>query len=233
LSLQQQPPSHQPPSIPENATDEKDDEEDDDWRERKYDSDNNSEDGKQNDNIDVTNSNDAINNKRRTTTAPLLQCKLYPQRSHYLYHPDNPTLTLRARLRFNRAYTQATRHRFPSSQEEMKISPHCTYPPCLHAKLTDDVEHILLHCPRHDRARNRLYTYLLQHDQEPNTDQPQSNPISLSVPLITGCHPPESPTTQPKNNKLFLTFLSITSTYLLSIIADRVLDKALIKLDGG
>ena len=61
---------------------------------------------------------------KHPTTAPLLQCKLYPSKSFYLYNHEDPSLTLRARLRTNRAYTQV--HNFRFSTQPNTSSPACT-----------------------------------------------------------------------------------------------------------
>ena len=100
------------------------------------------------------------------TSAPITQCT--PARDNRP-HPSHPPLHFlrlcyaadatheqlvrRARLLYDRSYTAAARFRFPSQAAAPITSAQCTNAAC-----TEDetVEHILLHCPRHQGARARL-----------------------------------------------------------------------------
>lgn len=152
------------------------------------------------------------------TTAPLLLCKNAPQRSHYLYHTEDRMLTMRARLRHNRVHNQDNRHCFPSPEDEKKVSPYCTHPTCLNTKHIDDVSHILLHCPRHTTSRNTLTQSLA-------TKHSYTDPLSIS--LITGSIPYLN---NDSRRQLFTSILSLTTTFLLSIMSDRATDPTLVPL---
>lgn len=92
------------------------------------------------------------------SSAPLLSCLPFPQRSHYLYLDPPDTLGVRARMRARRALTEEHRHRLERTAGSPAASPSCTHPLCAQqpSPPTDSVEHILLHCPRHATNRSQL-----------------------------------------------------------------------------
>jgi hypothetical protein len=154
---------------------------------------------------------------KKQSSAPLLGCKTGPGRSHYLYATNDNTITLRARLRANRAYTQEHRHRFRKTADP--ITPkQCTYPICAANNTVDSVEHILLHCPRHQQDRQTLSQKL------------HIYPKPLTVPLITGATQHNG---TAAGKELFLSILALTTTYLLSILSSRLTDVNLLPLSAG
>ena len=112
---------------------------------------------------------------KHSSTAPLLQCKPYPSKSFYLYNHDDPCLTLRARLRTNRAYTQVHNSRF--STQLNTPSPACT--------LCNSSSTILQHSTYQQQLSD--YRLLLQHP----SSQPNPNPQAQSLP------PPPPPPALP------------------------------------
>ncbi|MGH2639097.1 MAG: reverse transcriptase domain-containing protein [Rhabdochlamydiaceae bacterium] len=104
---------------------------------------------------------------KHPSTAPLLQCKPFPSKSLYLYNHDDPSLTLRARLRTNRAYTQVHNSRF--STHANTPSPACT----------DCNSSLTIH--QHSTYQQQLtdqHQLLLQPSQQPNPN-PQLHPIPV------------------------------------------------------
>lgn len=184
------------------------------------DNDNNNDDHyNDNDNVNNNLNNNNNNNKNHTTTAPLLQCKPFPFKSHYLYSTDDKSIRLRARLRMNRAYTQSHRARFYNNNNTQPIAPYCTHPPCLNSQLEESPEHILLHCPRYQTLRQKLTDDL---KSQANYQQ------SLSLPLITG-----SVAVFGNNRKQFEIIITLTSKLLHSINIERKKIRNLLPLDHG
>jgi hypothetical protein len=94
-----------------------------------------------------------------TTDAPLLLCKPYPRPTHFLALEAPPIAHLRARFRARRNFTLEHRRQL----EDKSASAACTHPICQTvqpAPPDDTVEHILLHCPRHDTIRTILLNAL-------------------------------------------------------------------------
>ena len=92
-----------------------------------------------------------LSDRNHPTTAPISKIKHEPTESHYLGIDPPATLTLRARLRANRALTQQVCHRFKLNKVP---SPICTNSTCIN--LEDSVHHMLLKCSRHNSARMQL-----------------------------------------------------------------------------
>ena len=92
-----------------------------------------------------------LNDPKHPTTAPLRIIKQQPFESEYLRVDPPATLSLRSRLRANRALTQQVCYRFKLNNVP---SPNCTNYSC--TNLEDSVHHMLLECPRHNTARMQL-----------------------------------------------------------------------------
>ena len=150
-----------------------------------------------------------------------LCCMWGPHPSHRTSHEktseSTTQLLIRARLRANRAYTQEHRHRFRKTADP--ITPkQCTYPICAANNTVDSVEHILLHCSRHQQDRQTLSQKL------------HIYPKPLTVSLITGATQHNG---TAAGKELFLSILALTTTYLLSILSSRLTDVNLLPLSAG
>ena len=111
-----------------------------------------------------------------STNAPLLHCKPYPRPSHFLTLDPPAIAQLRARFRARRNFTLEHRRQL----EDKGASATCTHHVCQTvqpAPPDDTVEHILLHCPRHDTIRKNLLDALRA------ATTPHS---SLTLPFILG-----------------------------------------------
>jgi hypothetical protein len=145
---------------------------------------------------------------------PLRSIKTAPGRTHYLYRPFLSTNPLRSRLRANRAFTQRYLHTTRRSDSDS-----CTHSACASAHLPETVQHILLHCPRFNTAREQLFGEL--HRLDPS--------LSLTLPLLLGDVQPNTvsvhdPSTGKSKNKKDWTradaILTHTHTFLAAIQAD-------------
>lgn len=94
------------------------------------------------------------------TTAPLVQIKKAPAYSFYLRMESRKQSARRARLRLNRPFTQHSRNRFASKDEV--IDPKCVHHACQQQDPVpvETVEHMSMHCPAYDLARQRLVAKL-------------------------------------------------------------------------
>ena len=108
---------------------------------------------------------------KHRTNAPLLSIKHVPCRSHYMYLLKNPFVSLLAKARARRLFTQRRRNFINDT-----TTPFCTHNECNDQQRIDDIEHIVLHCPRHVHSRLRLLFQLSQLDHPP----------SFSLALILG-----------------------------------------------
>jgi Reverse transcriptase (RNA-dependent DNA polymerase)/Endonuclease-reverse transcriptase len=156
------------------------------------------------------------------TSSPLTVCKPSPGRSLYLYHDLHVHAVRRARLLANRAYTQETRHRFRKTGDT--TLPHCTYAQCAAASPLlptpiESVEHALLHCHRHDIARQQLRANLSTIDV--------LTPLSLSTILCATLPPP------PFRRANLSSLLRYTNAFLDKVDLARGADSALVPFDPG
>ena len=156
------------------------------------------------------------------TTAPITQCTPVRDNRQRLSHPPlhflrqryaadatHEQLVRRARLLYGRSYTAATRLRFPSQTAAPITSAQCTNADC-----TEDetVEHMLLHCPRHQLERDRLRRALKRQ-------------CKMKLSLRTILNPPV------KGKANYLAAYDATNTFLQSI-ADTRLRLGLPSLDA-
>jgi hypothetical protein len=145
---------------------------------------------------------------------PLRSIKTAPGRTNYLYRPFLSTNPLRSRLRANRAFTQRYLHTTNRSPTDT-----CTHAACTSAHLPETVQHILLHCPRFNTARELLFDELVRLDPS----------LSLTLPLLLGNVQPNivsvrDPSTGKSKAKTDWTkadaILTHTHTFLSAIQAD-------------
>lgn len=73
----------------------------------------------------------------------------------YLRHDPPRIAMLRARLRLQRAHTNQYRVKFRLPQPNL-VAELCEHPPCLTSGIMETIEHVLLHCPRYQLARQVL-----------------------------------------------------------------------------
>ena len=97
------------------------------------------------------------------TSAPLTFCKTSTGLSLFLAPWSSDTYKQqirRARFLCGRARTATVHNDF--NVESERIDPRCTFPACMAktgsygAVIEDSIQHVLLHCPRHDEARRAL-----------------------------------------------------------------------------
>jgi hypothetical protein len=109
-------------------------------------------------------------------SAMLRKLKTRAGRSWYLYLEARSTAVLRTRLRFNRAALAA-----PLAERGIVASPVCTlHKVCKQQKSAQSIEHVLLHCPALQDARNRCRNQL----------QKKAN-IPLTIEVLLGDVRPE------------------------------------------
>jgi hypothetical protein len=145
---------------------------------------------------------------------PLRTIKTTPGRTNYLYRPFHASNPLRSRMRANRAFTQRYLHTTNRSDTDT-----CTHPTCATAQLPETVQHILLHCPRYNTARELLFGEL--HRLDPS--------LVITLPLLLGNVQPnfivthDSSTGKSKRKKDWTkadAILTHTHTFLSAIQAD-------------
>lgn len=160
-----------------------------------------------------------------TTTAPLTRCKPGPGLPPFLSHRSKSSHSqriLRARFLMGRACTGAVRLRFAKRADRHAIDAHCTDPTCQPAPLPapapaptiDTIEHALLHCQRHHKARQQLRQHL--------------HPLQLSMSTILIAHPPPPPFRLTELDSL----LHYTASFLAIVETER-LTAGLVPLDTG
>jgi hypothetical protein len=151
----------------------------------------------------------------QVSTAPLLTIKTSPALSLYLYAECNPMVGIRARIRANRTYTQYRRH----TTLRQIPDPSCTFHACRMSApfYLDTIEHILLFCPRHHVARQKLQAGVARH---------RPNPPPLTLAFISG-EVAEPRKLSSSQHKLALALLQLTADYLDQVSTDRQTDPAL------
>lgn len=153
------------------------------------------------------------------TTAPLSTCKPSPGLAYHLHHDTSAQAQRRARLLLNRARTGEVLARFHKTGAD-PVNPSCTHPTCSSPVdpstpvPTDTVEHMLLHCPRHNSARQRLVHHFNQ----------LTPPLPLSLSTILLATPP------PVLKAQRLPLIAHTNSFLDCVVDDRV---GLTPLDTG
>ena len=150
------------------------------------------------------------------TNAPITRCDNTTEadtgaplrflRARYAGHIRQGSMSRRARLLYNRAYTATTRQRFPTDEAAAAADTVCTHPHCSSPalRLDETVEHLLRYCPRYERARSRLDDELAGHNLSPTLDN------ILNPPDHGG-------------KRHYLTLYRITDAFLASIDATRQL----------
>lgn len=115
--------------------------------------------------------------------------------------PHN-TLARRARLLFGRSYTADARVRFRTVTVPPTTSALCPHPACTASNHDETPEHLLLHCPYYDAARQQLSSTLAPH--------------RLAITLRTILNPPVA-----SGKKAYNALYTATEQYLDSIVATR------------
>ena len=126
--------------------------------------------------------------------------------SRHAAQAQHADLVRRSRLLFNRSFLRPVLQRFPNSslQPAVAATTLCPHPECEARQLDETVEHLLLHCPRHRAARDRLRTALAQADS------------SLTLTLRNILNPPTGG--RAKYSLLY----NVTNTFLASIDTTRL-----------
>jgi hypothetical protein len=166
------------------------------------------------------------------TTAPLTKCKPQVGPSPFFLHDDHRQSIRRARLLMGRSYTQSVRHRFPKSTVSPP-SPACTFQQCTPADANtatpdDSIEHILLHCHRHQAARDALRAALLPLFPPAPLQAPSPPPpLTLSTILCATLPPP------PFQASSLTSLLTCTNAYLDRVGLERTADSSLFPFENG
>jgi hypothetical protein len=122
----------------------------------------------------------------------------------YTQH-DAPAVTAkRARLRFRRALFGFNNKRMRFADNQL----HCDAPECAELQLEEDTAHVLLHCPRHARDRDKLMQRLATLDI---TAAARTHTETLSLPLLL--NPPHHRVLTPVMERLS----KITGRFLMAV----------------
>lgn len=144
------------------------------------------------------------------STAPLLTIRTSPVPSLFLKVESNPMAAIRARIRANRIPTQHRRYHMRPPQTD---DPSCTHAACrigLPAPL-DTMDHILIHCPRHDAARLVLSSAL-------RTKLNYTAPLTLA--FVSGEVLP-FPKRTTRQHATAVAYLALTATFITQVMHDR------------
>ena len=159
-----------------------------------------------------------------TTTAPLTECKPSPGVAPFLHRHSTDTHAQqcsRARLSMGRSRTGETQQRFASTADAPLVNPNCTACSTPASPVLETTHHVLLHCPRHQQARDRLRW---------STDSlgltSPASPLTLSTILLASQPPPPFPF------RSLPLLLRITTAFLTAVSASRALAN-LLPLDTG
>lgn len=159
------------------------------------------------------------------TTSPLTECKPSPGVAPSFANETLAQARRRVRLLMNRSCTGTVRHRFQKAGDD--VNPHCTHTSCASPVNPstpvplDSIEHMLLHCPRHDAARHRLARELAEIDYS-------DRPITTSLSTILAATIPPRPFLPHKYHYL----VTASNSFLDQVEADRRRD-GLPPLDTG
>jgi hypothetical protein len=143
-------------------------------------------------------------------TSPLLLCMCSPSLPFYLSLDPPVVRRVRARLRHDRALTQAYRHMcFGRDREDPRFveEPNCLADECRRDKVVESGRHAALNCPILAGRVARLRADLV----EPLGFDPTDDDLWL---LLLGCHP-------DPDAEISAQILSITGAYLTEISAAR------------
>ena len=126
---------------------------------------------------------------------------------YHLHMEPNPMAYTRARLRYNRAYTQTNLDEY--NKQHSPTAGMCTHGACTDNQQLESVQHVMLHCPRYEADRQRLQYHL-------STLQPKQ-PLNLSTTLGTLTNPLSTAVKTADRTNYYTRFLSLSSAFITRI----------------